>query len=423
MSPLHWIIIIGSPILIGLVILESIVAKRKNLKLYTLSDSITNLCCGLLERVFDIFFSVITLFGFNYIYENIAPFQIELTAITWIIGLFVADFIAYWFHRLSHQINFLWAAHIVHHQSEELNLTTVFRVSFLAVIYRAFFFMWMALAGFDVFTIVTTSVFLGFYQLFTHSRVIGKLGIIEKFMTTPSHHRVHHARNEKYMDQNYAHIFIFWDKLFGSFVEEQEEPDYGITSGFERANAFNATFSYWQNLIKRAKKTNSFKNKLYVFIKGPEWTPSDVKHLPNHFKTDLNGNRIPHKIRLNNEKRAYMLFNVLITACSFIALLYMKSKFGKDICLNELITNKSIVSLVGIIIISVFAHSRVIEEKRFAILIDGIRLGTVISLIIYGFATSVISSWLIPLVTIYCFIMFLWLIKINIKPNRKPLRA
>ena len=222
MSPLNWLIIIGVPVIIGLVILESTVAKRKKLKLYTLSDSITNLSLGLLERVFDIFFSVLTLIAFNYIHENIAPFQIELTAFTWIIGLLVTDFIAYWFHRLSHEINFLWAAHIVHHQSEELNLTTVFRVSFLAVVYRSFFYVWMALAGFDVFTILTTGVFLGFYQLFTHSRVIGKLGFVEKFMTTPSHHRVHHGRNEKYLDQNYGHIFIFWDKLFGTFIEEDE---------------------------------------------------------------------------------------------------------------------------------------------------------------------------------------------------------
>ena len=283
--------------------------------------------------------------------------------------------------------------------------------------------MWMALAGFDVFTIVTTSVFLGFYQLFTHSRVIGKLGIIEKFMTTPSHHRVHHARNEKYMDQNYAHIFIFWDRLFGTFVEEKEEPDYGITSGFESANAFNATFSYWKNLIKRARKTKSLRNKINVFIKGPEWTPNDVEHLPNQFKTDVNGDRIPHKIPVNNEKRAYLLFNILITASSFVALLYFKSILGKEITLIELISNKSVISLAGIILISVFAHSRIIEDKKFAILTDGIRLGSIISLTIFGFSSFSISYWLIPLVTVYSSLMFLWLIKINIKPRRKIIRA
>lgn len=423
MTPLHWVIIIGIPILISLVVLENFVAKKKQLKLYTLSDSITNLSCGLLERVFDIFFSVLALYVFNYIYFNIAPFQIELSVITWIIGLFVTDFIAYWFHRLSHEINFLWAAHIVHHQSEELNLTTVFRVSFLAVIYRACFFVWMALAGFDVFTIVTTSAFLGFYQLFTHSRVIGKLGFLEKFLTTPSHHRVHHARNEKYMDRNYAHIFIFWDRLFGSFKEEEEEPDYGITSGFERANPFRATFSYWRNLIIRAKRTKKISDKIKVFTKGPKWTPKDVDHLPNDFKEDENGNRIPHKIPINNEKRAFILLNVLITACSFIGLLFIKSKMGGDASFKVLISNRHILSLATIIIISVFAHSRLIEQKKFTLLSESLRLLSVVWLTIYGFTSTAISPWLIPLVTCYCLLMFLWLLKIYINPKRNAIKA
>ena len=204
-----------------------------------------NFFCGMLERVFDVFFSVIAIYVFAYVQQNFAPIKIELSPLTWGIGLIVTDFIAYWFHRWSHQVNFLWA-YIVHHQSEELNITTVFRVSFFAVLYRACFFIWMAFAGFDIFIIVSTSIFLGCYQLFTHSRVIGNLGILEYFMTTPSHHRVHHARNEKYMDRNYAHIFIIWDRIFGTFKEEEEEPEYGITSGFDRANAYNATFSYWK---------------------------------------------------------------------------------------------------------------------------------------------------------------------------------
>lgn len=422
MPHLAWLIVCIVPIVVGLLILESAVAKKKNLKLYTLSDSITNLSCGLLERIFDIFFSVLVLFGFNYIYENIAPFQIELSVLSWIIALFITDFIAYWFHRLSHEINFLWAAHIVHHQSEELNITTVFRVSFLAVIYRAFFFVWMAFAGFDVFTIVSTSVFLGFYQLFTHSRVVGKLGFIEKFMTTPSHHRVHHARNEKYMDKNYAHIFIFWDKLFGTFTEEEEEPDYGITSGFERANPFRATFSYWRNLFHRAKKAENFKDKIKVFTKGPKWTPSDVDHLPNEFKTDLKGNRIPHKIPVKQkEKRAYILLNVLLTAVSFLALLYIKSSLGKEVKLLSLLLNHQILALSGIILISIFAHSRIIENKKFPILTDGLRLLSIVVLTIFGFGNLPESNWIILIVSSYCSVMFLWLIKLHLRPYSRKL--
>jgi len=423
MLNLYWLIIIGVLIIVGLLILENRAAKRKKLKLYTLSDSIVNFSSGLLERVFDVFFSVIVLFGFNYIYQNIAPFQISLSPISWIIALFITDFIAYWFHRLSHEVNFLWAAHIVHHQSEELNITTVFRVSFLAVIYRAFFFVWMAFAGFDVFTIVSTSVFLGFYQLFTHSRVIGKLGFIEKFMTTPSHHRVHHGRNEKYMDQNYSHIFIFWDKLFGTFVEEEEEPDYGITSGFEKANVIDTNFSYWKNLFTRASKTKTIKNKINVFLKGPAWTPEDVNHLPNQFKTDINGERVPHKISIKKETQVYIVLSVLITAVSFIGLLFIKSQLAKEVGLYELITNKNIVSLVGIILISVLAHSAIIEDKRFWPIIDFVRLVSIFSLTIFGFSNTEISFWLIPAIAIYCLVMLLWLVKMNIKPFRNTLSA
>ena len=105
--------------------------------------------------------------------------------------------------------------------------------------------------------------------------------IFEKFLTTPSHHRVHHARNEKYMDHNYSHIFIVWDRIFGTFIAEDEEPDYGITTGFESANAYNAAFAYWRNLFTRAGRTKKLSDKIKVFTKGPAWTPDDVPHLPN----------------------------------------------------------------------------------------------------------------------------------------------
>jgi len=418
MTPLLWLLFIGLPLFVVFIIVENIVAKRKKLQIYTLSDSVTNFSCGLLERIFDLFFSVIVLFGFNYIHENIAPFKIELSVFSWIIGLLATDFIAYWFHRLSHEINFLWAAHIVHHQSEELNLTTVFRVSFLAVVFRAFFFVWLAFAGFDVFTIVTTIVFLGAYQFFTHSRLIGKLGVFEKFLITPSHHRVHHGRNAKYMDRNYGHIFIIWDRLFGTFSEEEEEPDYGITSGFEEANAYSATFSYWKNLFIRAKRTKRFSDKIKVFLKGPKWTPPDVDHLPNNFKVDSNGNRIAYKINLEKEKRYYVLFSVLITAFSFIGMLIVKTNLGPETSLEALISNRIILAFVGIIIISIYAHSQIIENKKYAAIVDGFRLVSIITLTFFGFATTSIFNWLFPLMCVYSILMAIWLIKINLRPKR-----
>ena len=176
---MYWLIASIAFLIILLLTFEAVFAKKRKIRIYNFSDSFTNLYCGVLERVFDLVFSILILFLFDYIHKNFAILEFSFSIPIWILGLFVTDFIAYWFHRLSHQVNFLWAAHIVHHQSEELNITTVFRVSFFAVVFRALFFVWMALAGFDVFTIVTTSLFLGLYQLFTHSRIVGKLGILE----------------------------------------------------------------------------------------------------------------------------------------------------------------------------------------------------------------------------------------------------
>lgn len=409
-------IIAGVVIVIGALVLESAVAKRKNLTIYRLSDSITNLSCGMLERVFDFFLSGLILYGFHIIRENYAPYQIPTTVGTWLIALVFFDFLAYWFHRFSHEINFLWAAHIVHHQSEELNITTVFRASFVAVIFRAFFFVWMAVVGFDVFTIATCTLALGAFQLFTHSRVIGKLGIFEWFLTTPSHHRVHHARNEEYMDHNYSHIFIIWDRMFGTFVEEKEEPLYGITTGFESADAYNATFSYWRNLFTRARRAKKFSDKIKVFTKGPAWTPEDVPHLPNEYKVDEKGQRIHHRIPVSFELGAYVLINVALTFSAFAALIVIyKPKPDTPISIGELLTNPQILSLVGIVLISIFAHAKMIEQTKSAVYIDGFRLVTVALLTLATFHSMPFASWLLPTALGLCGFMFLWLVKIGMQ--------
>jgi len=412
-------VILGVIIVLGALVLESAVAKRKNLKIYRLSDSITNLSCGMLERVFDFFLSGLILFGFHFIRENYAPYQIPTTVGTWLIALVFFDFLAYWFHRFSHEVNFLWAAHIVHHQSEELNLTTVFRASFVAVIFRAFFFVWMAVAGFDVFTIATCTLVLGSFQLFTHSRVIGKLGFVEWFLTTPSHHRVHHARNEKYMDHNYSHIFIIWDRMFGTFVEEKEEPQYGITTGFESASAYNATFSYWSNLFTRAARTKKISDKIKVFTKGPAWTPDDVPHLLNEYKVDEKGERVHHKILVSFELVAYVLINAAITLSAFAGLIIIyKPKPDTQITIGELLANPQILSLVGIILLSIFAHAKMIEQTKTAVYFDGFRLIAIGTLIFLVFNAMPYSAWLLPTALGICSLMFLWLIKIGVQ--RKP---
>ena len=156
------------PILLLLALLEYLVSRKRNVETYRFSDTIVNMCCGMLERLFDFFYVVMMYFVFGYLYENFAiahiPFEGQPLWFQILIGvgaLLTADFLAYWHHRLSHEINFMWAAHIVHHQSEELNITTVFRVSAFAVINRSFFFIWMPIIGFNPELVTGAMVFIG----------------------------------------------------------------------------------------------------------------------------------------------------------------------------------------------------------------------------------------------------------------------
>ncbi len=434
-SVLKLMFTVGLVVALTLIIIELIVSKIKGKRVYTLADTLTNLSSGMIERSFDVFCAVGFFFLFNYIYQMV-PWKIPANPLTWFIALLVTDFLAYWHHRLSHEINFLWAAHIVHHQSEELNVTTVFRVSFFAVLNRALFFVWMPLMGFDPITIATTIMFLGIYQFLTHYRFVGKLGFLEKFMTTPSHHRVHHSRNEKYLDKNYGHIFIFWDKLLGTFKEEEEEPDYGITSGFESSNPFKAQFSYWKNLFTRAKRTKSVKNKVKVFLKDPTYTPEDSPHLPPEYKTDENGNRIQYRNLFSLEESAYILLSVLTTFSFFFLLtkLIVPKPEGADISIEqatkyveeayEFLLQPFVLIFVGLILLSIYIHGLYMDRHKYAFIFELVRYASIVLVVpmVLRHMTEMdkfnLTMTDVESITngIFAFVitMFLWLVKIKV---------
>jgi alkylglycerol monooxygenase len=309
------------PVLILLTLLEYGVSRYKKQEVYSLADTLVNASCGLLERLFDFFFVVFLYFLFDFFFHYVAPWQIPANPWTWILALLVGDFLAYWHHRLSHEINFFWAAHIVHHQSEELNMTTVFRVSAFAVINRTFFWIWMPILGFSPIVATSVIVFIGLYQFVTHTRLVGKLGVLEYFLVTPSHHRVHHARNEKYIDKNYGHVFIFWDKLFGTFEPEEEEPEYGIITGFESSSPYWAYFSYWSTLFRRARQASNWKNKVKLFLMPPAWENEDVPHIPYTVPLDQYGNRKKYRLWLPFKLGAYVTSSLVGILGVFIFLL------------------------------------------------------------------------------------------------------
>jgi sterol desaturase/sphingolipid hydroxylase (fatty acid hydroxylase superfamily) len=410
MTAKGWIILFG---VISLVVaIELIIGRKKKVQLYTLTDTLVNISCGILERVFDFFWFVMMYFIFVFLFENAALWQIPQNPFTWFLALLAADFLAYWHHRLSHEINILWAAHIVHHQSEQLNLSTVFRVSLFAVINRSFFFVWMPLLGFDPVTTVSAIAFVGAFQFVTHSRLVPKLGFLEHIFSTPSNHRVHHARNEKYIDHNYGHVFIIWDKMFKTYTPEEEEPDYGITTGFESTDAYNAQFFYWKDLFARAKKTTKWKDKFKLFISMPSWTPEEVGFSENSFLKDDNGNRLPERRELKPEFGVYMLINNLFTLAIFIWLIALGGAIEDKTMMNFL-RHPQLTGLAGILFFSVFAHGRMLDNKPLASYIDVARLIVVTAVVTLLFGEMDYASWLIPALWSFASIMILWLMRLN----------
>ena len=257
----------------------------KKLGYYRLNDSLSNLSQGIGSQLVGIFLKTATFFCYLYIYNHWRFYEFPSTIWTWLFLFIGVDFFYYWFHRMSHEVNTLWAAHIVHHQSEEYNLTVALRQSWFQGGFAWVFYLPLAFAGFEPIMFLTVSAFNTIYQFWIHTRAIGNMGPLEWIINTPSHHRVHHGSNPKYIDKNHAGTLIIWDRIFGTFQKEEEEVVYGITKPLASWNPIWANFHYWFDLTETAGKSRNFKDKINVFIKPPGWFPDS-----------LGGTQAPHEV-------------------------------------------------------------------------------------------------------------------------------
>ncbi len=318
-------IALSIPIFFILIGIELAYDLFKKLKYYRFSDSISNLSQGVGSQITGLFMKTILFFGYKYIFEHFRLFDLPTAIWVWLILFFAVDFCYYWFHRMSHQINALWAAHIVHHQSEEYNLTVALRQSWFQSWFSWVFYLPLAFIGFDPIMFLTLSAFNTLYQFWIHTRNIKNMGFLEHILNTPSHHRVHHGSNPKYIDKNHAGTLIIWDKLFGTFQKEEEEVYYGITSPLASWNPVWANIHYWAELIDTAKKAERIKDKIKVFIKSPGWFPESlggIKHAP---EIDIiNYKKYEHNF--SNKILLYVIYQFTITFLIAITLLLFKNK-------------------------------------------------------------------------------------------------
>jgi len=269
-------IAMAGPAFFVLIVVEMFVAHRRGVSYYRVNDAINNISTGLLMQISVLFAKGLLIAGYLGIYENFRMADLEASHVgTWIACFFAVDCAYYWFHRLSHEINFLWAAHVVHHQSEEYNLAVALRQSTLQPFFSSLFYWPLALIGFPPLVFITCSSFNTLYQFWLHTQAIGTLGPLEEVFVTPSHHRVHHGRNPVYLDRNHGGTFIIWDRLFGTFEREKETVVYGITTPLESWNPVWANLHYWVDLFRTAVATQRPIDKLRTLVAPPGWYPAD----------------------------------------------------------------------------------------------------------------------------------------------------
>ncbi len=257
--------------LMGLELVYESITKRKT---YRLNDAVTNISTGVLQQLTGTFFVIINVGIYVLVYEKLRLFTFKPDWISFILVFIGKDFFYYWYHRMSHEISLFWGGHSVHHQSEDYNLSVALRQSSTDFLWSFPFYLPLALLGFDPTQYVLASGFNLLYQFWIHTEHIGKLPRwFEAVFNTPSHHRVHHARDPKYIDRNYAGVFIIWDKMFGTFIEEQEHPHYGITKPLKSWNPVYANFAHYIDLYHNVRQTRSFGDALQVVFRRPGWMP------------------------------------------------------------------------------------------------------------------------------------------------------
>lgn len=267
------------PFFFVLIGLELLVDRWRGVSTYRLADSINSLSAGVLSQVSGLLTKGLGLLTYGFAVQHLALFELSAQQTwVWVLAFVLYDFCYYWNHRLGHERNVLWAAHSVHHQSEDYNLSTALRQTSSGFLFGWIFYLPLAVLGVPLLVFLTVAALNLLYQFWVHTRHVPKLGWYEWAFVTPSNHRAHHAQNAIYMDRNYGGVFILWDRLFGTFQEElDEEPViFGVTTPLASWNPLWANLQFYVQLWRDATRASSWWDKLRIWFMPTGWRPADV---------------------------------------------------------------------------------------------------------------------------------------------------
>ncbi len=398
MNPIYMIFVI--PLFFLSIAVEYFIAKRKSKAVYRLSDTITNLNIGIGNQAFSLVFKGLIGGVFIYVYDEFRLLDQAISVGSLLLCVVLFDFLFYWAHRWSHEVNFLWAAHVVHHQSEDYNLGVALRQSWFHNLLAFFIFLPIPLLGFRPEVFFPAAGIHTLYQFWIHTKLVNKLpNWIEYIMNTPSHHRVHHGRNIKYLDKNHGGIFIIWDRLFGTFQEEIEEPIYGITVPLNSYNPLWSNVEYFDTMLKQAKQTNNTLDKLHTLVAKPGWRPAELGgYIP---PDEPSPDTIKYDTNTQPAKSKYVLAQFILIVLALIA--YM-------LYFDELTVFFQLIFLI-ILITSTVICGAIFENKSWVKNAEIIRL-LIVAISLNGLYVLYFSNWFITMLicsTLLLAVFIVWL--------------
>lgn len=364
-------------VMVALIGIEIFVSYMKGKQFYRLNVLIADVSTGVIFALVG----VVILLGALYVYDIIeknyslsalgyhffpltSPFQFSPSFVVnwhalgaWTFSVVLADFIYYWFHRHCHEINLFWATHVTHHSTQEMNLSVAFRGNGLQRIFEYMYFLVMALLGIPWAMFLLSHRILKVYQFVVHTRFIGKLGFLEEFMVTPSNHRVHHGTQRKYLDRNHGGILIIWDRMFGSFEWETDEPIYGLTKPVNSFNPITVNLHVFKDMFFQIFKCKSIGDVFKTIFGPPGWKPNYLQTPDDVFKEPAYTEKYDPKPPMG------VMVYVALQAAVLMAVGLVIWKVAK-INLEQDMTMLGILSAV--IIFSLFSIDRTMEMKRWS---------------------------------------------------------
>lgn len=347
---------------------------------YRFKDFVTNISCGIGSQVVGAFSKTVIFAIYVWAYEHLRVFTLPPSALTVVVTFLLVDLLYYWFHRLSHQVNFLWAAHIVHHQSEDYNLSVALRQSWWQGLFSFWFYIPIAILGVDPITIVTVAAFVTLYQFWIHTEALGRLGPLEWILNTPSHHRVHHGSDPKYIDRNHAGTLIIWDKLFGTYQREEEAPVYGITTPLASWDPVHANFHYWSDLFRWAARTQRWSDRIRLFLKPPGWLPPELGGFQGPVAKDRSTYR-KFDTRIASSTTGYVVAQFILLLITTTLFLFRQGDLG----------GLRSAALACVIVLWVMDLGLLLEGKRWALWPELLRIA-----VFTAVAASAAALWQVP---------------------------